>query len=322
VSFEQELAELDGHQDGRPNGDHSGAPADSMQWGPPRPLGGQPPAPQPPAPLPPPPEPVPVPEAPPQSGPVQPGQPDVAEPAALAAAGVAASRSRPAKPPRARRQRPPKAPSRGRSGLMIGLIAVAAVVLLAIPVVLFINSKGGDRLTETSARDNLVPFSFKYPGSWRRQEAGINVVFSPSGRELTTLFSQKGTGDSWNPVKDVLDKDGDAATGLATSFTSTVLEAGTPEQLRDAIQPLLPANATFSSGPEQLLVGGYAADKLEGDLTDPADPGTKLHFMAIVVQVQRPTPKTVYLVFFAPQETFDSKRDLFTKVQQSVDFLS
>jgi hypothetical protein len=44
--------------------------------------------------------------------------------------------------------------------------------------------------------------------------------------------------------------------------------------------------------------------------------------MAIVVQVQRPEPKTVYLVFFAPQDRFDDKRALFGQIQDTVDFLS
>jgi tRNA A-37 threonylcarbamoyl transferase component Bud32 len=242
------------------------------------------------------------------------GQPAQAwEEPALAEAGAASTRSRP--------PRPQRAP--GRRGRLVALLAVAAVLLAAIPAVFLVNSfRNPDRLTETSARDNLVPFSFKYPGTWRRNAAGINVVFSPAGRELTTLFSQKGTGDSWKPVNELLKNDPDKAVGLAASFTSTVVEAGSAEQLKEALQPLLPVNATFSAGPDQLLVGGYAADKLEGDLTDPADPGARLHFMAIVVQVQRPEPKTVYLVFFAPQDRFDGKRDLFGQMQDTVDFLS
>ena len=69
------------------------------------------------------------------------------------------------------------------------------------------------------------------------------------------------------------------------------------------------------------MVGGILADQLEGDLTDPANPGTKLHFMADVVPVQGPEAKTVYLVFFAPQKTFDGKRGLFEQVEKSVSFV-
>jgi hypothetical protein len=52
-------------------------------------------------------------------------------------------------------------------------------VLAAVPAVLLFNGSQRNRLTVTEARDTLVPFSFKHPGSWRRQSAGINVVFSP-----------------------------------------------------------------------------------------------------------------------------------------------
>jgi hypothetical protein len=171
------------------------------------------------------------------------------------------------------------------------------------------------------ARDNLVPFSFKHPGSWRRESAGINVVFSPGGAQLTALFSQKGTGNSWVPVRGLVGDD-DKAVGLATSFTRTLVDVATPEQLRQSLQGLLPATVSFSVGPEQVLVGGILGDRLEGELTDPANPATRLHFMADVVQVQRPDPKTVYLVFFAPQKSFEAKRGLFERVQRSVDFLA
>jgi hypothetical protein len=207
-------------------------------------------------------------------------------------------------------------------GRLIALIAAAVVLLAAIPAVLLYRSATGDRLTETVNRDELVPLSFKHPGSWNRQEAGINVVFSPADGALTSLFSQKGTGDSWSQVREVIGGDGDKAIGLATSFSSTLVDVSTPEQIKASLQGLLPANATFTSGPEQLLVGGYAADQVEGDLTDPADPANKLHFRAVVVQVQRPDPRTVYLVFFAPQSSFDSKRELFDQVQASANFLA
>jgi serine/threonine protein kinase len=235
------------------------------------------------------------------------------EPEPAWAPGVPAKRSK--------RPKRPSGRSRGR-GRLIALITAVVVVLAAIPAVLLFRANSGDRLTETVSRDELVPLSFKHPGSWRRQEAGINVVFSPAEGAMTTLFSQKGTGDSWGQVREVIGGDGDKAIGLATSFSSTLVDVSTPEQLKASLEGLLPANATFSSGPQQLLVGGYAADQVEGDLTDPSDPGTKLHFQAVVVQVQRPDPRTVYLVFFAPQSSFESKRPLFEQVQASANFLA
>jgi hypothetical protein len=214
------------------------------------------------------------------------------------------------------------APARGRRGRgrLLALLAAVVVLLAAVPAVLLFRASQRDRLSVAVPRDNLVPFSFKHPGSWRRQSAGINVVFSPAGPELTALFSQKGTGDSWVPVRDLVG--GDKPVGLATSFTSTLVDVATPDQLKAALQGLLPATVSFSAGPEQVLVGGILADRLEGDLTDPANPATRLHFMADVVQVQRPDPKSVYLVFFAPQKSFDANRGLFERVQASVDFLA
>jgi Protein kinase domain len=210
-------------------------------------------------------------------------------------------------------------PGRGR---LIALLVAVVVLVAAVPAVLLFRASQRDRLTVTVARDNLVPFSFKHPGSWRRQSAGINVVFSPGGAALTALFSQKGAGDSWTPVRGLIDGDGDKATGLATSFTSTLVDVATPEQLKASLEGLLPATLSFSGGQGQVLVGGILGDRLEGDLTDPANPATKLHFMADVVQVQRPQPKTVYLIFFAPQDSFESKRGLFERVERSVNFLA
>jgi hypothetical protein len=216
---------------------------------------------------------------------------------------------------------PTPAAARPGRGRLLALLAAVVVLLAAVPAVLWFRASQRDRLSVTVARDNLVPFSFKHPGSWRRQSAGINVVFSPGGAELTALFSQKGTGNSWVPVRGLVG-DGDQAVGLATSFTRTQVDVATPELLRVSLQGLLPATVSFSAGPEQALVGGVLGDRLEGELTDPANPATKLHFMADVVQVQRPEPKTVYLVFFAPQKSFDANRDLFRRVQASVDFLA
>jgi Protein kinase domain len=226
-----------------------------------------------------------------------------------------------ATPTQSRKQVRPPARGRGRGRLLPVLVAVV-VLLAAIPAVLLFRASQRDRLTVTVSRDNLVPFSFKHPGSWRRQGAGINVVFSPASAELTALFSQKGSGSSWAPVGGLIAGDGDKAVGLATSFTSALVDVTTPEQLKAALQGLLPANASFSGGQGQAVVGGILADQLEGDLTDPANPGTKLHFMADVVQVQRPDPKTIYLIFFAPQSSFQGKRDLFEKVERSVNFLA
>jgi len=246
--------------------------------------------------------------------------------AAPAAAGVPAPRPDPAAEadggapePADAPVRPPP-PDRGRGRGRIALVTAAVLLVAVVGGVFLVRSRSAGQLSEESLRDDLVPFSFRHPGSWEREQAGLNAVFSPHARELAGLFSQKGTGGTWEPVRGLLSGDGGEAVGMATSFTATQVDAGDAEQLRAAVQPLLPAAVTFTSGPDQLLVGGFAADRLEGDITDPDDPGVRLHFSAVVVQVQRPEPKTVYLVFFAPPDRFEGEQGLFQRVQDSVKF--
>jgi hypothetical protein len=76
---------------------------------------------------------------------------------------------------------------------------------------------------------------------------------------LTALFSEKGTGDSWIPVRELARGEGGKAVGLATSFTSTLVDVATPKQLKASLQGLLPASVTFSSGPAQAWSVGSSA---------------------------------------------------------------
>jgi tRNA A-37 threonylcarbamoyl transferase component Bud32 len=216
------------------------------------------------------------------------------------------------------RRRGPSAAGRRRR--RIALVAAAVLVVALAGGLLLVRVSSSGRLSAESERDDLVPFSFRHPGRWQREQSGLSAVFSPRPRELAALFSQKGTGGTWQPVGSLLRSDGGQLTGMVTFFTSTQVGSGNVEELRAALQPLLPADVTFTSGADQLLVGGFAADRLEGDMSDPGDPGTSLHFTALVVQVQRPEPKTVYLVFFAPRDAFDGQRGLFERVQETVAF--
>jgi hypothetical protein len=79
------------------------------------------------------------------------------------------------------------------------------------------------------------------------------------GPELTALFSEKGTGDSWIPVRELARGEGGKAVGLATSFTSTMVDVATPKQLKASLQGLLPASVTLSSGPAQAWSVGSSA---------------------------------------------------------------
>jgi hypothetical protein len=68
-------------------------------------------------------------------------------------------------------------------------------------------------------------------------------------------------------------------------------------------------------------VGGYAADRLEGDLREPGGQAG-LRFQCYVVHVAPPEAKTVYLVFFSSSDTFEGRRALFERITESVDFLT
>jgi hypothetical protein len=256
----------------------------------------------------------------PAAGPSAPGPPPPVAPAAAGPApgqapveaGVAVSRSRPSR----------GGGRRSGRGRLIALVVAVVVLLAAIPAVLLVRSNLSNRLTVTEVRDTVLPYTFKHPGSWQRQSAGINHVFSPASTELSPLFSQKGANGSWSPVRSLLDRDAGKAVGMATSFTSALVDVSTADQLKTYLQGLLPPNASFSDGPSRATVGGILCDQIEGDLADPANTSTRLHFMADVIQVQRPDEKTIYLVFFAPPDKFDSQRGLFEKVKASVDLRS
>jgi hypothetical protein len=205
---------------------------------------------------------------------------------------------------------------------LVPLIIAAVVLLVAVPVAAYLLlNRGGERLDTHYAKSDLVPFSFDHPGSWNRVESGVNVVFSPQASELAPLFAQKGTGDTWKAAGAAIDDSG-GAVGLQTSFTAAQYDAGNVDQLKDALTSLLPANVSFSSGLDKFPGRGYVADRIEGDLTDPANGAAKLHFVCYAVQLQQPDAKTVYMVFFSSPDSFAGRRDLFQRVVESADFFS
>jgi hypothetical protein len=110
-------------------------------------------------------------------------------------------------------------------------------------------------------------------------------------------------------------------TGLFTFFVSTQYrDDAETEELEQGLTPLLPEQVSFAPTHERVQVGGYPADRLEGDLRDPGDQGRTLHFLCYVVRVQGPEPKTVYLLFFATPDGFDGQRDLFDRITKTVRF--
>jgi tRNA A-37 threonylcarbamoyl transferase component Bud32 len=239
--------------------------------------------------------------------------------------------SAPAKRPGGRRQSGSTRTS-DRRGLVVGgfggrrpgnlAVLLAAVVTLAVVATgVFMFTRGGERLSASFAKDQLVPFSFRYPGGWHKHGSSVQVVFSPYAAELFPLFGRTGTGDGWGAVEALLDRSPADLAGLFTFFGSTQYRdnPGT-EELEQGLTPLLPERVSFAPTHERVQVGGYPADRLEGDLRDPSGQGTSLHFLCQVVHVQGQEPKTVYLLFFAPSDRFEGQRDLFDRITATVRF--
>jgi serine/threonine protein kinase len=202
------------------------------------------------------------------------------------------------------------------------LVAVAvAILLVATSTAIFLVKRDDEALSSRFAKDDLVPFSFRYPANWQKEGSGTQVVFSPRAREIFPLFGQSGAGDSWADTAAVVQRSPSDAVGLYTLFVSTRYRDDTPlEELQTGLRLLLPPEVTFAPTRDKVLLGGQEADRLEGDLRDPGDEGTALHFQCLVVHVQPPEPKTVYLLFFSSRGTFESRQNLFQRITKSVNF--
>lgn len=179
----------------------------------------------------------------------------------------------------------------------------------------------GDELANSFTRDELVPFSFRYPEGWQPAVQGNQEVFSPHARELLSLFTSLGTGDSWSEVSALADRAPSETVGLYTFFNGTRMDGETVEEIQAYLKSLLPQEASFSSAHARLVVGGYAADRLEGELREPGGQAAVLRFQCYVVHAV-PDARSVYLVFFSSADTFEGRRELFEQIKSSVDFLT
>jgi serine/threonine protein kinase len=222
--------------------------------------------------------------------------------------------------------RPPRPPARppgdgGRPRRSRALLAVVAAVLLVVVVaaVLFVRSRD-EGLSNSFASNNLVPFSFSYPDGWQREEQGHQMMFSPHARELLGLFASLGAAGSWAETNALVERSPSEVVGLFTWFDTTRQDGSTVDQIQESLQPLLPETVEFSPARERAVVGGYTADRLEGDLREPGGQGAGLRFQCYLVHVQPPEAKSVYLVFFSSSTTFDSNRELFGRITESVKF--
>jgi serine/threonine-protein kinase len=224
---------------------------------------------------------------------------------------------RPGRPPRPP-GRPPReraAPRRSRT-----LLAVAAAVLLVLvaAAVLFVRDRG-EGLANSSASDNVVLFSFKYPDGWQREEQGNRVVFSPHARELLSLFSSFGA-SGWAETNALVERSPSEVVGLYTWFEGARFDGAPVDAIQENLRHLLPQDVQFSPAREEEVVGGFVADRLEGELREPGGQGGGLRFQCYLVHVQPPAAKSVYLVFFSSSSTFDGNRELFGRITGSVRF--
>jgi tRNA A-37 threonylcarbamoyl transferase component Bud32 len=229
-----------------------------------------------------------------------------------------ASADRRARPPAPPRRPPPAGPGARRSRRTLALVAV--VVLLAVVAGGFLYLRGrGDELANSFTRDELVPFSFRYPEGWQQAVQGNQEVFSPRARELLPFFGSLGGG--WPEVSALADRAPSETVGLYTFFNGTRMDGDTVDEIQTSLKSLLPREASFSSAHDRgLVVGGYSADRLEGDLREPGGQ-TVLRFQCYVVHVV-PDAKSVFLVFFSSSDTFEGRRELFERITKSVNFLT
>jgi serine/threonine-protein kinase len=209
----------------------------------------------------------------------------------------------------------------GRRPGRIAALLAAVVTLALVATAVFMFTRGGERLTASFSKDQLVPFSFRYPGGWEKHGSSLQVVFSPYAAEVFPLFGRTGSGDGWGAVEALLDRPPADLVGLYTFFGVTQYrdDLGT-EELKQGLTALLPERASFASAHERVKVGGYPADRLEGTLNDPSGQGKPLRFLCQVVHVQGVEAKTVYLVFFAPPDRFEGQRALFDRITATVRF--
>ena len=143
---------------------------------------------------------------------------------------------------------------------MVLLVVVTAAVL-------FVRSRD-EGLANSFASNDVVPFSFSYPDGWQREEQGNLVMFSPHARELLPLFASLGA-DGWAETSALVERSPSEVVGLFTWFDTTRYDGATVDQIQENLRHLLPQEVEFSPAREEAVVGGFTADRLEGELREP-----------------------------------------------------
>ena len=80
----------------------------------------------------------------------------------------------------------------------------------------------------------------------------------------------------------------------------------------------MPETVTFIDAPSHVKLGGFDATRLSGVFSDPSIPATRLRFECHITQIDLAGPRTVNLIFFSSDDSFDSNREIFDQIAASV----
>jgi len=195
-------------------------------------------------------------------------------------------------------------------------------VLLTVLLLLVAGGAGlylvrrGDAPKTFNAND-VAPFSFRYPGSWRVNEhSNLFISFAPY--DATELFSET----SWRSTNAALRDDPGRVWGLYTRVKTAGFAVGQSTDDLDAeLTAALPGTVSIiDHKPGVVRVDGFPAAQVEGEVADRGSQST-LRFVYLVVQVDARGPQTVHLIFFSSTDAFDeARRREFDRVIESVRF--
>ncbi len=212
-------------------------------------------------------------------------------------------------PPRAGRSR-----RRGRGPLVPVLLTVLLLVVAG-AAGLYLLTRGD--APKTFSANDVAPFSFSYPGSWKVNEhSNLFISFAPYN--ATELFSQS----NWRSTNDALREDPGRVWGLYTRVKTAGFDVRqSPDDLDEELTASLPGVVSIiDHQPGVVRVDGFPAAQVEGEVTDRGSRST-LRFLYLVVQVDDRGPQTVHLIFFSSTDAFDeARRGEFERIKQSVRF--
>lgn len=207
-------------------------------------------------------------------------------------------------------------PERGRSRwLLPGIAGTLALVVVGL-VAFALLRPGGDSLSNRQQRNQLVPFSFSYPGSWSARTDNIHHLVTAAPDATAPLFLPGSQTSNWGPVRKLLDTDAGAVVGMYSTFSRSLVD---PTNKAD-LQTLLPQGTEFSDEvPQDANVGGLPGKRLTADITDPRS-GDQLSAVTYAVHVTSPQSQLVLLTFFAAPGELAASTSTFDEILGTVSF--